>query len=52
MFRMKFNIELCNRFKALEVEDDINNDFTQMENIYKETADKVLCQEKIKTRNG
>ena len=33
-FRKKFNVELRNRFEALELEDGINEHCNQIENIY------------------
>ena len=46
VFKSKFNVELRNRFAVLEVEENINEDCTQMEKVYTETAEKVLGSSK------
>ena len=50
MFKSKFSVELRNRFAALEVEENINEDCMQMEKIYIETAEKVLGRVKKKNK--
>ena len=50
MFKEKFNIELSNRFEALEVEEDVNDDCSQIEKVYTETADKVLGRVKKRSK--
>jgi len=50
MFKERFNIELRNRFEALEVEEDVNDDCSQIEKVYTETADKVLGRVKKRSK--
>ena len=49
MFKSRFSVELRNRFAALEVEENINEDCIQMEKVYTETAEKVLGRTKKET---
>ena len=42
MLKSRFSVELRNRFAALELEENINEDCVQMKNVYTETAEKVL----------
>ena len=46
MFKSRFSVELRNRFAASEVEENINEDFIQMEKVNTETAEKVLGRTK------
>ena len=50
MFKSRFSVELRNRFAALEVEENINEEGIQMENVYTETAEKVLGRTKKETK--
>ena len=50
MFKSRFSVELRNRFAALEVEENINEDCIQMEKVYTETAEKVLGRTKKETK--
>ena len=50
MFKTRFSVELRNRFAALEVEENINEDCIQMEKVYTETAKKVLARTKKKNK--
>ena len=50
MFKSRFSVELRNRFAALEVEENINEDCIQMEKVYTETAEKVLGRAKKKNK--
>ena len=46
MLKLRFSVELRNRFAALEVEENINEDCVQIEKVYTETAEKVLDRTK------
>ena len=50
MFKLRFSVELRNRFAALEVEENINEDCIQMEKVYTETAEKVLGRTEKKNK--
>ena len=50
MLKSRFTAELPNRFAALEVEENINEDCVQMEKVYTETAEKVLGGTKTKNK--
>ena len=50
MFKSRFSVELRDKFAALEVEENINEDCIQMAKVYTETAEKVLGRTKKETK--
>nr|KAG5694275.1 hypothetical protein BaRGS_031993 [Batillaria attramentaria] len=50
IFKAKYCVELRNRFHALEVEENLNEDCKQVEKIYTETADKILGRVKKRSK--